>query len=125
MSTARVRELAGVRVLVVEDDAAVTLLLETALETRGAEVTIASTGAELASAMTGAPYDAALVDLSPIAEDPTGAIERLRSSSPGIELVLITGSADRLPDAVGSETLKLVRKPFELTEVLAALSKRS
>ncbi|MBX3204057.1 MAG: hybrid sensor histidine kinase/response regulator [Labilithrix sp.] len=125
VSAPRVRELSGVRVLLVEDDAAVTQLLETALAGRGADVTVASTGAELAAALSTAPYDAALVDLSPIAEDAGGAIARLRQSSPGIDLVLITGSADRLPDVVGTADMKLVRKPFELTEVLAALSKKA
>ena len=125
VSASRVRELAGLRVLLVEDDAAVTQLLETALEGRGADVTLASSSAELTVAITKAPYDAALVDLSPIADDATGAIARLRSSSPGIDLVLITGSADRLPDAVAAETMKLVRKPFELAEILAVLSKKA
>ncbi len=126
LSTSRVRELAGVRVLVVEDDAAVTQLLEAALEGRGADVTIASNGAELAAAMANAPapFHAALVDLSPIADDAEGALARLRSSSPGIDLVLITGSVDRLPDAVAREPMKLVRKPFELGELLAALAKK-
>ena len=125
LSTSRVRELAGVRVLLVEDDAAVTQLLETALEGRGADVTIASSGADLAAAIAKAPYHAALVDLSPIAEDAEGAIARLRDSSPGIDLVLITGSADRLPEAVATEEMKLVRKPFEVSEVLAALTKKA
>ncbi|MBX3264046.1 MAG: response regulator [Labilithrix sp.] len=125
VSTPRVRELTGMRVLVVEDDAAVTQLLETALEGRGADVTVASTGAELAAAVAGARYDAALVDLSPIADDAAGALANLRTSSPGIDLVLITGSADRLPDVVGTEGMKLVRKPFELAEILAALSKKA
>ncbi len=122
MSTSRVRALAGVRVLVVEDDDAVTQLLETALEGRGANVTIASTSAEFTTALDGGPYDAALVDLSPISSDTEAALAMLRGSSPGIELVLITGSADRLPDVVATEGMKLVRKPFELGEVLAALS---
>lgn len=122
-SSARVRGLSGVRVLLIEDDVAVTQLLETALEGRGADVTIAATSAELAKALTeaDAPFDAALMDLSPIAADPARAIASLRASSPKIELVLITGSADRLPDAVEAESLKLVRKPFELGEVLAVL----
>lgn len=125
LSAARVPELAGLRVLVVEDDSAVTQLLETALEGRGAEVTIASTGAELAAAMAGAPYHAALVDLSPIASDTEGALALLRHRSPGIDLVLITGSADGLPETVTASDMKLVRKPFEIAEVLAALTKKA
>ncbi|MFO0736461.1 MAG: hybrid sensor histidine kinase/response regulator [Labilithrix sp.] len=123
-SSARVRGLSGVRVLLIEDDVAVTQLLETALEGRGADVTIAGTSAELAKAIAEAegPFDAALMDLSPVAADPAAAIASLRQCSPNIELVLITGSADRLPDAVATGTMKLVRKPFELGEVLGVLS---
>lgn len=124
MSSARARELAGTRVLVVEDDLAVVQLLEAALEGRGADVTVASTTGEVTAAMSAGPYDAALLDLSPIGADVGGAIAGLRATSPGIDLVLITGSVDRLPDAIASERLKLVRKPFELGEIMAALSKK-
>jgi CheY-like chemotaxis protein len=125
VATPRARELVGLRVLVVEDDPAVVQLLETALEARGAEVTVVSTDAEFEVAVTKTTYQAALLDLSPIARDAAGAIAGLQKRSPGIDLVLISGSADRLPDAVSAETMKLVRKPFELSEVLAALSKKS
>lgn len=125
VSSSRVRALAGVRVLLVEDDVAVTQLLETALEARGADVTVAATRSELNEAMGTGPYDAALVDLSPISANAAGALDMLRTASPGIELVLITGSADRLPDAVATEGMKLVRKPFELGEVLAVLKNSS
>lgn len=124
-SIARVNELDGLRVLIVEDDVAVTQLLETALDARGAAVTIAQSAAELTTALASGAFDAALIDLSPIAEDPPKAIASLRAACPGVELVLITGSADKLPDSVAESGLKLVRKPFEVKEVLAALAGRT
>jgi CheY-like chemotaxis protein/anti-sigma regulatory factor (Ser/Thr protein kinase) len=125
MSTSRVNELVGVRVLVVEDDAAVTQLLETALDARGAQVTIAGNAEELTRALAAGPYDAALVDLSPIASDAEGALASLRAACrPEASIVLITGSADALPEAVSAASLDLVRKPFEVREVLAALVKK-
>ena len=125
VSVSRDRGLIGMRILVVEDDTAVTQLLETALEARGAEVTLAGTSSELAAALdrSHGAYDAALIDLSPIAADVAGALARLRASSPGINLVLITGSADRLPEEVIAAGMTLVRKPFEVTELLASLKK--
>lgn len=124
VSASRFADLSGMRVLVVEDDAAVTQLLEAALDARGAEVTIAKDRTELDRALEAGRYDAALVDLSPIAADPPGALARLRESSPHARLVLITGSADALPEALATEPVELVRKPFEVREVVAALSPR-
>ncbi len=121
MSTSRVASLSGMRLLVVEDDLAVTQLLETALEARGADVTVATTAEELTSALLGGPYDAALIDLSPIAADAAGAIKRLRARHPNARVILITGNADALPVTLADETVELVRKPFEMREVLAVL----
>ncbi|HSO40639.1 MAG TPA: hybrid sensor histidine kinase/response regulator [Labilithrix sp.] len=123
MSTSRVADLSGLRVLVVEDDPAVTQLLETVLEARGALVTIATTAEELAAAQAGGPYDAALIDLSPIKEDATGAIARLRARHHAAAVILVTGNADALPVTLADDTVELVRKPFEIREVLAVLGR--
>ena len=123
VSTARVSDLSGMRLLVVEDDVAVTQLLETALEARGATVTTATTAAELTSALGDGPYDAALVDLSPIAADTAGALAALRACSPLAVVVLVTGNADATPDMVAGLTIELVRKPFEVREVVAVLAR--
>jgi CheY-like chemotaxis protein len=123
VSTSRVNELSGMRVLVVEDDFAVRQLLETALEARGADVTVATTASELTASLGRGPYAAALVDLSPIAADTAGALAALRSRCPEATLVLVTGNADALPDAAVTGTVELVRKPFEVREVLAVLAR--
>ena len=123
VSTARVSDLSGLRVLVVEDDVAVTQLLETVLEARGATVTIATTATELTRALAHGPYDAALVDLSPIAADTAGALAALRACSPHAAVVLVTGNADAAPDMVAGLTIELVRKPFEVREVVAVLAR--
>jgi CheY-like chemotaxis protein len=120
-SAPRVRSLEGTRVLVVEDDEAVTQLLEAALEARGAEVVVARARKDLAAALKGGAPDAALVDLSPIADDPKGALADLRAANPNAALVVITGSADGLPESVEGDAVKLVRKPFEVGEVVAAI----
>ena len=126
VSVSRVSELAGMRVLVVEDDLAVTQLLETALEARGADVTIATTAAELTTSLGHGPYDAALVDLSPIAGDTSGALAALRARCPEATVVLVTGNADATPEVLSADPralVELVRKPFEVREVLAVLGR--
>jgi CheY-like chemotaxis protein len=124
VSASRFSDLTGLRVLVVEDDPAVTQLLEAALDARGAVVTVARTRASFDAALARGAYDAALVDLSPIAADPAGALASFRARCPAANVVLITGQADALPEAVLAERVELVRKPFELREILAAIVRK-
>ena len=69
-------------------------------------------------------HDAALVDLSPIADDVRGAVDALRQGSPHVALVFISGSALGLPEGLDGETgeIRWVRKPFEVGEIVAALA---
>jgi CheY-like chemotaxis protein len=120
-SSLRVQDLAGQKLLIVEDDSAVTQILDTVLSARGAAVTIATSLKELTAALANAPYDAVLVDLSPLGSDPAAAIASIRATSPQVQLVLVTGNADALPESIDTTTLHLVRKPFEMSEVLAVL----
>jgi CheY-like chemotaxis protein len=121
VSTPRVAVLAGIRVLVVEDDVGVAMLLESALGARGATVVVARTAAELAE-RAGERHDAALIDLSPIAHDVAGAVDLLRQGSPSVAIVFISGSSARLPDEMEEEGVRWVRKPFEIGEIVAALT---
>jgi CheY-like chemotaxis protein len=121
MSSPRAPVLAGTRVLVVEDDAYVATLLEAALGARGAQVVVARTAAELME-RAGDNHDAALVDLSPIAQDVRGAVDALRRGSPNAALVFISGSAAALPEGLEGARIRWVRKPFEVGEIVAALS---
>jgi CheY-like chemotaxis protein len=121
MSAPRPAILAGTRVLVVEDDGDVAALLESALGARGAQVVVARTADELAHRAFDR-HDAALIDLSPIADDVVGAVELLRRGSPDVALVFISGSAAGLPDEVDGARVRWVRKPFEVAEIVAALT---
>jgi CheY-like chemotaxis protein len=121
MSAPRPAILAGTRVLVVEDDRDVAALLESALGSRGAHVVVARTAQELAS-HAGERHDAALVDLSPIAQDVRGAVDTLRRGSPDVAVVFISGSAVGLPEDLGDDRIRWVRKPFEVAEIVVALA---
>jgi CheY-like chemotaxis protein len=120
LSAPRAAVLAGTRVLVLEDDADVATLLESALGARGAHVVVARNVAELAE-RAGDDHDAALIDLSPIADDVQGALATLQRGSPDAVLVLISGSAIGLPEGLDMEHIRWVRKPFEIAEIVAAL----
>jgi CheY-like chemotaxis protein len=113
----------GARVLVVEDDSAVCSLVELAFEARGAEVVLAPSREAFAHALeTSGPFDAALIDLSPLAGDVPSAFDRLHATCPGIPIILISGVASGMPEEVIDRVTAWVRKPFEMGEVLEVLS---
>lgn len=131
VSAARIADLEGMRVLVIEDDEAVTQLLEAGLGARGAEVLVAATMLELDAALAGAArtaqapggaLDAILVDLSPVSADPAGAFAKIRAACPAAALVVITGNADALPETVPASEVHMVRKPFEVKEIVQVLA---
>jgi len=114
--------LANVRILVVEDDPAVCSLLEVALEARGARVVLAPTASDFARVASGAQsFDAALIDLSPIAEDVSGALASLRTPNPRMPVILISGFASGVPPEIETAVSAWVRKPFEMGELIAVL----
>jgi CheY-like chemotaxis protein len=113
--------LSGMRVLVVEDDEAVTELLDTALSARGAVVTSIRTHGELAGALRGGAFDVALFDISPIQDDPSGALEAVLEENPKAKLVLISGSTLSPPETRRGVHPAWVRKPFEIREIVDAL----
>jgi CheY-like chemotaxis protein len=122
-SVPRLKLFEGTRILVVEDDLHVSQLLEAALVARGAEVTVARTRAELAKVIsTEGPHDAVLVDLSPIASDPDAAIASVKARSPNATLVVISGSALELPAPLRESSVRFVRKPFEVGEIVSVLA---
>jgi len=118
----RQASVAGARVLVVEDDAAVRSLVEFALEARGAQAIVVASGGEFdAIVAAGAPFDAALVDLSPLEGRATAALEALRAASPKVVTILISGVAGGVPPGAEPLISAWVRKPFEMSEVLQVM----
>ena len=124
-SAASLPVLGGRRVLIVEDDNHVALLLEAALGARGASVRVARDSVEFELALTSGALDIALVDLSPIAADVNGALVRLRKHSPAVVLVVISGSAAVLPDEAALEGVRWVRKPSRSARSCPRCSRRA
>jgi DNA-binding NtrC family response regulator len=71
--------------------------------------------------LSSGPFDAALVDLSPLAGDPASAFDQLHAAYPGIPVILISGVASGMPDDVAQRVTAWVRKPFEMGEVIDVL----
>lgn len=113
----------GTRALVVEDDAAVRSLIEISLEPYGVNTVLVSSSAEFEPALAEGGYDFALVDLSPLADRAAEALTRLRAACPRVQVVLISGVASGVPASVEHLVDAWVRKPFEMGEVLATMSR--
>ncbi len=117
--------LAGLRVLVIEDDPAVRSLVEFALENHGVAVLPAATEQEVVELLEGGTaFDAALVDLSPFEEAESGALQLLETAaSEGAVLILISGLITTVPAALKGRIAAWVRKPFEMNEVVRVLQR--
>ncbi len=117
--------IAGLRVLVIEDDRAVCSLLDAGLGARGAEVFALHDGRDLENKLRGiGPLDAVLLDFSPIADDVEGALATVRRALPEAGIVFISGSVLAMPAAIEADRTRTrwVRKPFEIAEISEALA---
>jgi signal transduction histidine kinase/ActR/RegA family two-component response regulator len=103
------------RVLVVDDDASIAALMETALSLRGATVTIARNGAE-ALALTG-PFDVAIVDLT--LPDVRGDVLLAQLRERQVVRTAAIASGAEPPARVASRGAPdaWLRKPFELDDL--------
>ena len=111
------RGLAGTRVLLLEDDAAIMELLELSLSARGAQVQGVTTSAALYQALDDAPPDVVLMDLSPLDGGLDDAVLRARACNPNVSCIVVSGSVTTQP----RDDVLWVRKPFEPRELVAAI----
>jgi CheY-like chemotaxis protein len=105
----------GMRVAVLEDDAAVRALLELGLAARGAHVHCIDSADDIERL---SDVHVALVDLSPIEHDPVAALERLLARGNDVRVFVISGAASGVPAAIAERVLGCIYKPFELGEIV-------
>jgi CheY-like chemotaxis protein len=120
----RAPQLAGLKVLVLEDDEAVTSLLELGLGVSGVQITAVKTLDEFKRFFKGGGVaDLALVDLSPAGPRPSEALLIIHSHCEPTPLVVMSGhTVDSIP---GVHVAGWLRKPFEIAEVLDTLGRVS
>lgn len=112
------RPLAGLRLVLLEDDLAVLSLMELALEARGAEVVTAQTLAEFfEAARERGPFDAALLDLSPLEGSEREALVRVSSVLRGVPVFLVSGRPEGVPEGAEGLFTAWIRKPFDMSEL--------
>ena len=108
------------QVLVVDDDAAVRSMIETALGLQGASVRVAE-GCQEARRLEG-DFDLALVDLSLGDGRGDELIAELRASGRVERTILLTGASELDIEGAGEPDLVL-RKPFELDDLVRAIER--
>lgn len=121
--------LAGVRVLVAEDDADTRAFLRLTLESEGAAVTAVASTAEALSALAGARPDILLADISMPGEDGYSLIATVRSRGseqggalPAVALTAFAGSEDRRR-ALAAGFQRHLAKPIDPSAVVTALAR--
>jgi len=115
--------LQGHRVVILEDDESIATLLLITLEVRGANVVCTQTVEDFFEQLTPEPPTAALVDLSPLGDQAEHWLRELHQRCPGTRVILMTGSTRPLGTEVTQAVFGWVRKPFEISEILAVLTR--
>jgi len=110
------------RVLLVEDDSRLAVMVADYLSEAGFRATIAGTGADAERRMKQETFDAVILDLMLPDTDGLDLCRRIRASS-NIPLLMLTARGDPLDRVVGLElgADDYVPKPFEPRELLARL----
>lgn len=119
------RELRGLNVLVVEDEAALREVVVAHLRSLRVNVVEAVNGAQAAAILEkGEPIDLVVTDL--VMPGPVSGLalaERVRQAHSEIGLLLISGYADEFaaPDRIEALNAPLLRKPFRLAQLVDAI----
>src|SRR2546428_6720778 len=113
------------RVLVVEDDQGTNETLRDVLELEGHIVQTANSGRGGLESLVSNPVEAAIVDVKLPDASGLDLLEAIRSSSPGTEVILITGHASLAGavQAINGAAFAYLTKPFEMRDLLATLGR--
>jgi DNA-binding response OmpR family regulator len=109
------------RLLIVEDEARLTEILQAALAGAGFTVDAVGLSADARAALAATPYDAAILDLGLPDEDGINLLSRLRSEGNPVPVLVLT-ARDAVEDRVcGLDTGAddCLVKPFAMTELIA------
>jgi len=110
------------RILVVDDDKTVRLLLRTALERRGHAVDEAENGAEGLQSYRAAPTDLVITDIQMPVMDGLQMIKELRGAFPTAKIIAISGEKGGLA-AAQPLSQGTFEKPLYMAEFLDAVQK--
>ena len=112
-------------ILVVDDEPAIRLMLETGLSLKGFSVKTAVSGNEAAEMLAGGDFDAVLCDVLMPDGDGLSVVAAVRAGQADLPVILMTaqGSVETAFESIGMGASDLIAKPFEVAAV-ADLLKR-
>jgi CheY-like chemotaxis protein len=127
MGSEREEETVGKRVLVVDDDVAIRILLRTYLTRSGLQVDLASDGADAIDKLRSAPYDAVITDLMMPVTDGIGVVAFMEEEQPELlrRTIVLTAYPQLAMDRQLNDKVIVYSKPFDLNslgKLLASLS---
>lgn len=111
-------------ILICDDEEGVRESLNLILEDNY-ELDFASSGQEAVTKVSAKAYDALLLDLKMPEKDGLETLEEIKSISPGIKVIIVTGyqSVETAAKCVKLGAIDYITKPFESAEVKEKVSK--
>jgi two-component system OmpR family response regulator len=109
-------------VLVIDDEADVRDLVADVLASRGYEITVAAGGREGLACFEAATYDVVLTDVGMPDLDGWEVARAIKSSRADTPVLLLTGWSDAADSALGTRVDGILKKPFGLDELAAAVA---
>lgn len=116
------------KILIVDDEESVLMLLSEILEQEHHDITVASTGQEGINKYQADAFDLVVTDLVMPEKSGLDLIMELRKLDPGVKVIAISGGGgihgrfDYLPIAKLIGALRIVKKPFQVDEVKEAVA---
>lgn len=110
----------GLRILIIEDESVVGILLEELLEEAGAAVSLAETIAEAQDAIRQGNFDGVLLDINLHGQTTSGIADELNNRS--IPFIVMTGYDNRAGDPPALKAAPRLLKPFKRIELLSRVA---
>jgi len=109
-------------VLVIDDEADICDLVAESLTSHGHRVTVAAGGREGLARFEAGHYDIVITDLSMPDLDGWGVARAIKASRSDTPVLLLTGRADGMDPSVATLVDGILKKPFDLEDLTAAVS---
>jgi DNA-binding NtrC family response regulator len=109
------------KILLADDDTEILAALSAALRSEGYEVITAQNGREACQRFKKEHVDLAVLDLKMPVRNGWDAFERLTTSHPLLQTIIITARPDRYPLAVAAGAAAFMEKPLDLPLLLRTI----